>query len=89
MSIHPHEQLLLRAARAQARTPQFKQDYPTRSSVEPDARWSRHPPRAPGDRCATWASPKSLAARTGPPRSSGALLVNAGLTRHDGAWGCV
>jgi hypothetical protein len=29
MSIHPHEQLL-RAARA----PQFKQDYPTRSSVE-------------------------------------------------------
>src|ERR1700720_2538042 len=33
MSIHPHEQLL-RAARAQARTPEFKQDYPTRSSVE-------------------------------------------------------
>ena len=27
MSIHPHEQLL-RAAREQARTPEFKQDYP-------------------------------------------------------------
>ena len=26
--------LLLRAARAQARTPRFKQDYPTRSNVE-------------------------------------------------------
>jgi DDE family transposase/transposase-like protein DUF772 len=33
MSIHPHEGLL-RAARAQAKTPQFKQDYPTRSNVE-------------------------------------------------------
>jgi len=33
MSIHEHEGLL-RAARAQAKTPQFKQDYPTRSNVE-------------------------------------------------------
>ena len=33
MTIHPHEGLL-RAARAQARTPRFKQDYPTRSNVE-------------------------------------------------------
>ncbi len=33
MTIHPHEDLL-RAARAQARTPRFKQDYPTRSNVE-------------------------------------------------------
>ena len=32
MSIHEHEQLL-RAAREQARTPQFKQHYPTRSTV--------------------------------------------------------
>jgi Transposase DDE domain len=31
--IHPHEGLL-RAARAQARTPQFKQAYPTRANVE-------------------------------------------------------
>jgi hypothetical protein len=33
MTIHPHEGLL-RAARAQAKTPRFKQDYPTRSNVE-------------------------------------------------------
>ncbi|HEX6403750.1 MAG TPA: IS1182 family transposase [Pseudonocardiaceae bacterium] len=33
MTIHPHEDLL-RAARAQARTPEFKQAYPTRSTVE-------------------------------------------------------
>src|SRR6266567_144774 len=33
MTIHPQEGLL-RAARAQARTPRFKQDYPTRSNVE-------------------------------------------------------
>jgi hypothetical protein len=38
MSIHPHEQLL-RAARAQARTPEFKRDYPTRSSVERIIAW--------------------------------------------------
>lgn len=33
LTLHPHEGLL-RAARAQARTPQFKQAYPTRSNVE-------------------------------------------------------
>lgn len=33
MTIHKHEDLL-RAARAQAKTPQFKRDYPTRSNVE-------------------------------------------------------
>ena len=33
MTIHEHEGLL-RAARAQAKTPQFKRDYPTRSNVE-------------------------------------------------------
>jgi Transposase DDE domain len=38
MSIHPHEQLL-RAARAQARTPEFKRHYPTRSSVERIIAW--------------------------------------------------
>jgi transposase len=33
MTIHEHEDLL-RAARAQAKTPQFKRDYPTRSNIE-------------------------------------------------------
>ncbi|QSE84811.1 transposase [Rhodococcus koreensis] len=39
MTIHPHEELL-RAARARARTPQFKQDYPTRSTVERIIAWA-------------------------------------------------
>jgi hypothetical protein len=39
MTIHPHEDLL-RTARAQARTPQFKQAYPTRSNVERIIAWT-------------------------------------------------
>jgi hypothetical protein len=39
MTIHPHENLL-RAARAQARTPQFKQAYPTRSTIERIIAWT-------------------------------------------------
>ena len=39
MTIHPHEDLL-RAARAQARTPQFKQAYPTRSVIERIISWT-------------------------------------------------
>ena len=38
MTIHPHEGLL-RAARAQARTEEFKRAYPTRSSVERTMAW--------------------------------------------------
>jgi hypothetical protein len=39
MTIHPHEDLL-RAARAQARTPEFKRAYPTRSTVERIIAWT-------------------------------------------------
>src|SRR5450755_1035601 len=39
MTIHPHEGLL-RQARARARTPQFKQAYPTRSSIERIIAWT-------------------------------------------------
>jgi Transposase DDE domain/Transposase domain (DUF772) len=39
MTLHPHEELL-RAARAQARTPAFKHAYPTRSSVERIIAWT-------------------------------------------------
>jgi Transposase DDE domain/Transposase domain (DUF772) len=39
MTIHPHEDLL-RAARAQARTPEFKQAYPTRSAIERIISWT-------------------------------------------------
>jgi hypothetical protein len=39
MTIHPHEDLL-RAARAQAKTPEFKQAYPTRSAIERIIAWT-------------------------------------------------
>jgi hypothetical protein len=39
MTIHPHEDLL-RAARAQARTDDFKKAYPTRSAVERIISWT-------------------------------------------------
>jgi hypothetical protein len=39
MTIHPHEDLL-RAARAQARTPEFAQAYPTRSTIERIIAWT-------------------------------------------------
>jgi hypothetical protein len=85
MSIHEHEGLL-RAARAQAKTPQFKRDYPTRSNVERTVAQVatqngrrvklRHIGTATNDawlhtRCA------ALNLRT---------LLKAGLTRRDGAW---
>ena len=39
MTIHPHDDLL-RAARAKARTPEFKQAYPTRSAIERIISWT-------------------------------------------------
>ena len=39
MTIHPHDDLL-RAARTQARTPQFKQAYPTRAAIERIIAWT-------------------------------------------------
>ena len=85
MSIHPHEQLL-RAARAQARTPEFKQDYPTRSSVERIIAW-----------VATQRGRRITLRYLGVAKNHAGLrnraaainlrtLVNAGLTRRDGAW---
>ena len=77
---------LLRAARAQARTPEFKQAYPTRSAIERIISWTatqnghrvklRYIGTAKNDawlhtRCA------ALNLRT---------LFKAGLTRCDGAW---
>jgi Transposase DDE domain/Transposase domain (DUF772) len=85
MSIHPHEGLL-RAARAQARTEEFKNAYPTRSAIERIIAWTatqngrrvrlRYLGTARNDawlrtRCA------ALNLRT---------LLRHGLTRRDGAW---
>ena len=85
MSIHPHEQLL-RAAREQARTPEFKQDYPTRSSIERIIAWvatqrgRRVKLRYHGvDKNHAWLRTRAAAINL-------RTLVNAGLTHQDGAW---
>src|SRR5512142_1567607 len=85
MTIHPHEGLL-RAARAQARTPEFKRAYPTRSMIERVIAWTatqngrrvrlRYIGTARNDawlhnRCA------AINLRT---------LLRHGLTRSGGAW---
>src|ERR1019366_3934264 len=85
MTIHPHEQLL-REARAQARTPEFRQAYPTRSMIEGIIAWNasqnghrirlRYTGTARNDawlhnRCA------AINLRT---------LLRHGLTRQNGAW---
>ena len=85
MTIHPHEQLL-RAARAQAHTPEFKQAYPTRSSVERIISWTatsrgrRIKLRYLGvDKNHAWLRIRCAAINL-------RTLVNSGLTRRDGAW---
>ncbi len=85
MAIHPHEGLL-RAARARARTEEFRRSYPTRSTIERTIAWTatqngrrvrlRYIGTAKNDawlhtRCA------GLNLRT---------LVKAGLTRRGGTW---
>ena len=85
MTIHPHDDLL-RAARAKARTEEFRQAYPTRSNIERTIAWTatqngrrvklRYIGTSKNDawlhvRCA------GLNLRT---------LVKAGLTRRGGAW---
>ncbi|MCI4674514.1 transposase [Mycolicibacterium litorale] len=85
MSIHEH-QALLRAARAQARTPEFERDYPTRSSVERIIAWvatqrgRRVKLRYLGvTKNHAWLRNRAAAINL-------RTLVNAGLTRRDGAW---
>jgi hypothetical protein len=85
MSIHPHDGLL-RAARAQARTPEFKSAYPTRSNIERTIAWIatqngrrirlRYIGTAKND---AWLHTRSAALNL-------RTLLNAGLTRSDGAW---
>jgi len=85
MSIHPHEQLL-RAARAQARTPEFQRAYPTRSMIERIVAWTatdrgrRIKLRYLGiDKNHAWLQVRCAAINL-------RTLVNSGLTRMDGAW---
>ena len=85
MTIHPHEGLL-RAARAQARTPEFKRAYPARSMIERVISWT-----------ATQNGRRVKLRYTGTARNNAWLhnrcaaislrtLLRHGLTRSGGAW---
>ncbi|HXZ75243.1 MAG TPA: IS1182 family transposase [Streptosporangiaceae bacterium] len=85
MTIHPHDGLL-RAARAQARTEEFKSAYPTRSSVERTIAWiatqngRRIRLRYIGTlRNDAWLHTRCAALNL-------RTLLKAGLTRSGGAW---
>jgi len=85
LDIHPHEHLL-RAARAQARTPAFRQAYPTRAVIERIIAWT-----------ATSSGHRIRLRYLGAAKNNAWLhsrcaainlrtLTSAGLTRRDGAW---
>jgi hypothetical protein len=85
MTIHPHEDLL-RAARAQARTDDFKKAYPTRSAIERIISWT-----------ATQNGRRVRLRYLGAAKNNAWLhtrcaainlrtLLRHGLTRRDGAW---
>src|ERR1022692_2169024 len=85
MTIHPHEGLL-RAARAQARTREFRQAYPTRSMIERIIAWTatqnghRLRLRYIGtEKNDAWLHNRCAAINL-------RTLLKAGLTRRDGAW---
>ncbi|HXZ74062.1 MAG TPA: transposase [Streptosporangiaceae bacterium] len=85
MTIHPHEQLL-RDARAQARTAEFKQAYPTRSAIERIISWTatqngrRIRLRYLGtEKNDAWLHNRCAAINL-------RTLLRHGLTRRDGAW---
>jgi hypothetical protein len=85
MTIHPHEELL-RAARAQARTGDFKKAYPTRSAIERIIAWTatqngrrvrlRYLGAAKND---AWLHTRCAAINL-------RTLLRHGLTRQDGTW---
>jgi hypothetical protein len=85
MTIHPHDGLL-RAARAQARTPEFKSAYPTRSNIERTIAWIatqngrrvrlRYIGTVKND---AWLHTRSAALNL-------RTLLKAGLTRSGGVW---
>ena len=85
MTVHPHEELL-RAARAQARTDDFKQAYPTRSAIERIIAWTatqngrrvrlRYLGAARND---AWLHTRCAAINL-------RTLLRHGLTRQNGTW---
>jgi len=85
MRIHPHEGLL-RAARAQARTEQFKKAYPTRSAIERIIAWTaaQNARRVKLRYIGTTKNDAWLHARCAAINLR--TLLRHGLTRRDGAW---
>ena len=84
MTIHPHEGLL-RAARAQARTPEFKRAYPTRSMIERHL-LDRHPERPPGQTALHRDSQERRLAAQPCAAINLRTLLRHGLTRSGRAW---
>jgi hypothetical protein len=85
MTIHQYE-ALLRAARAQGRTPEFKQAYPTRSNVE---RTVAHVATQNGRRIKLrhlGVEANNAWLRTRAAALNLRTLLKHGLTRRDGAW---
>jgi hypothetical protein len=85
MTIHQFE-ALLRAARAQGRTPEFKQAYPTRSNVERTVAQvaTQHGRRIKLRYVGTEANNAWLRTRAGALNLR--AMLKHGLTRCDGAW---
>ncbi len=85
MTIHPREELL-RTARAQARTPEFRQAYPTRSMIERVIAWTatQNGRRIRLRYIGTVKNDAWLHARCGAINLR--TLVKAGLTRDGGTW---
>ena len=85
MAIHPHEDLL-RAARTQARTPEFKRAYPTRSAIERIIAWTA---TQNGHRIRlrhTGAAKNNAWLRTRCAAINLRTLLRHGLARRDRAW---
>jgi hypothetical protein len=84
MTLHPHENLL-RAARAQARTPQFKKAYPTRWTIERIIAWTATQ-RGRRIKLRYLGVAKNHAwLRTRAAAINLRILINHGLTRQHGA----
>ena len=85
MTIHPHEELL-RAARAQAHTPEFTQAYPTRSAIERIIAWTatQHGRRIKLRYLGTSKNNAWLHTRCAALNLR--TLIKRGLTRRDRAW---
>jgi Transposase DDE domain len=85
MTIHPHQELL-RAARAQARTPEFKQAYPTRSAIERIIAWTTTQNGRRVKLGYLGVSKNDAWLHTRCAALNLPTLVKCGLTRRNGAW---